>query len=193
MAKKKSKQKAKARTTAKATAKKKKGTTKVTLGHAAWEGRVFSFEGVDDGEIVQNAPNRFTLVKVGFEDKPHPHLYQIKSETTNPVLPLWQDVKLVWHPGIPFDMRFGPFSGPDPSAERKRRFKVTKNKVKDFVPEDLFPFERLVGLSKTHNGKDAIITLLLAEKNDPDGTKGIIVGLVDQQVGSPNGAGVGNG
>jgi hypothetical protein len=190
MAKKKPKKAAAAKTAAKK--KKKKKNSAAAASAVQWEGRVFSFLGVDDGQIVQNTPNSFRLVPLLTDNESPPHglIYQLKSEPTNGVLPLWQDVKFVWRPGKKFDLGFTPNS--NPTQERPIRVEKTKNIVKPFKPKDYSKFEQLVGVSKLNNGADVALTLLVAQRNDPDGVKDWIVGIVTQSSASPNGAAVGN-
>jgi hypothetical protein len=188
MAKKKTKTK-----TPKPAAKKKK-KKKSAAQPAVFHGKVFSFLGLNEGEIVQSAPNKFSLVPFGFEDLPHPLLYKLKNEgPPNGVTALWENVQFVYVPGKPFDMQFGPPEDPNMDTRRKKRMDKTKERVLNFDETSPIPFEHLVGISQTSDGQPAVVRLFLAEKNDPDGTRGIIAGLVFQQAGSPSGAGVGNG
>jgi hypothetical protein len=190
-AKKKSKAQTKSATKQTKSAAKKKKSAPTP---AVFDGRDFAFMSENEGEIVQGAPNKFRLDAVEFSDDAHPKLYRLVNlGPPNGVLALWESAQLfVYVPGKPFKIQFPSESG-DEDTRRKKRIKFTKDEFEDRDPMEPIPYEHLVALGKTANGKLAILRLLLAEKHDPDGSRGIIVGYVVQQAGSPSGAGVGNG
>lgn len=174
--------------------KKAKKKAKKAVVPANWTGtpaakRTWTFEHSDDNDLVASPPNNFTLDPIEFADFDHPMLYQVKSDATHPVTAFWKDLKLAWVPGKQLKMTFSKFNGSE-QDDLERRYALIAKKLK--LAEDRKDFERLIGLGRLDNA-DVVVTFFLAEGAVPDGTKAILVAMVDQDVAAPGGAVVGNG
>ena len=156
---------------------------------AKWEGRMWSFEGLNNAVFLASAPatNSFTLEPSDVPGDP-PHVYEVVAINAGDVAPFWSGLKLLPQGGKKVKMTFPKpktkfvlGSAAEVAERTKRMDKLTKELAKH-----PFDYERLVGFVP-FNGEDNPVSFYRLEKGFTDGKKALLAVHVNLIGTSPGG------